>query len=63
MLPKKFDKMTIAEQELYIVKKLSELYVKESVLRKALAKVRGKHKIDFSEIERPDLLELKGETN
>lgn len=63
MLPKKFDKMTIAEQEVYIVKRLSELYEKEHLLRKALAKVRGKHKIEFSEIERPDLLELKSETN
>ena len=61
MLPKKLNKMTIEEQEIYLVDKLQELYMKEKVYRNALASVRGKVKIDISEIDRPDLMAMKGE--
>ena len=61
MIPKKINKMSIEEQEIFLVKKLQELAAKENVYRRALAQVRGKSKIDVSELERPDLLDLKNE--
>jgi hypothetical protein len=61
MIPKKFFKMTVQEQEVYLVQKLTEIYEKEKVIKRALAKVRGKNKIEPIDIDRPDLLELKGE--
>ena len=61
MIPKKINKMSLEEQEAYLIKKMQDLYVKESIYRRALAKVRGKTKIDISDLERPDLLEMKDE--
>lgn len=61
MIPKKMNKMSIEEQEVYLVKKLQELHSKETIYRRALAKVRGKSKIDISDLERPDLIDLKNE--
>lgn len=61
MIPKKMNKMSIEEQEVYLVKKLQELHNKEAIYRRALAKVRGKSKIDISDLERPDLIDLKNE--
>ena len=59
MLPKKLEKMKIEEQEAYLIKKLQDMYELEKLYRRALAKVRGKVKIDVSDFERPDLLQLK----
>lgn len=61
MLPKKFNKMSIEEQEVYIMGKLSELYKEEKYLRKALASVRNRVKIEINEVDRPDLAILKSE--
>jgi hypothetical protein len=61
MLPKKFNKMSIEEQEVFIMKKLTDLYKEEKYLRKALASVRNKVKIEISEIDRPDEAILKSE--
>jgi hypothetical protein len=61
MLPKKFNKMSIEEQEVHLTKKLSDLYKTEKYLRKALASVRNKVKVEVSEEERPDLAILKSE--
>jgi hypothetical protein len=61
MIPKKFEKMSIEQQELYLVDKLIQLQKKEEVYRRALATVRGKNKIEISDWERMDLMELKGE--
>jgi hypothetical protein len=61
MLPKKFNKMSIEEQEVFLMGKLSDLYKEEKYLRKALASVRNKVKIEISEEERPDLAILKSE--
>ena len=63
MLPKKVNKMSIEEQEVYLINKMQELYKKEEIYRRALARVRGNHKIDLSDLERPDLLEMKVEQN
>ena len=57
--PKNFNKMTIVEQEIWLVKKLTELYNEENSVKKALAKVIGGNKYEVKEIERPDELELK----
>jgi len=61
MIPKKVNKMSIEEQEVFLVKKLQELHIKETIYRRALAQVRGKHKLEVSDLERPDLLEMKDE--
>jgi len=61
MLPKKFYKMSIEEQEVFIMNKLTDLYKEEKFLRKALASVRNKVKIEISEIDRPDEAILKSE--
>ena len=51
--------MSIVEQEIWLVKKLAEIYNEENVIKKALAKVRGGTKYEVKEIERLDELELK----
>jgi hypothetical protein len=61
MIPKKINKMSIEEQEVFLVKKLQELQIKENIYRRALAQVRGKNKLEVSDLERPDLLEMKDE--
>jgi hypothetical protein len=61
MLPKKFNKMSIEEQEVFIMGKLRDLYKEEKYLRKALASVRNRVKIEISEIDRPDEAILKSE--
>jgi len=60
MIPKKVDKMSLEQQEAFLLERLMDLQRKEKVYRRALAKVRGKTKIDVSDLERIDLLDLKG---
>lgn len=60
-IPKKLLKMSIEEQEAYLIKKLQEMYLLEATYRRALATVRGKTKIDISQLERPDLILMKGD--
>ena len=57
--PKNFNRMTIVEQEIWLVKKLAELYTEENSIKKALAKVRGGSKYEVKEVDRPDELLLK----
>lgn len=61
MIPKKFNKMSIQEQEVFLVNKLKELYQKEKIYRKALAQVRSNVKVEIREIDRPDEAMLKSE--
>jgi len=61
MIPKKFNKMSIQEQEVFLVNKLKELYQKEKIYRKALAQVRSNVKVEIREIDRPDEAILKSE--
>jgi uncharacterized protein YlxP (DUF503 family) len=63
MLPKKFQKMNQQEKEVYLISKLKVLHEEETLLRRILAKVRGNHIVETSEIDRVDLFDLKGETN
>lgn len=51
--------MSIIEQEVWLVKKLAELYSEENDIKKALAKVRGGTKYEVKEIDRPDEALLK----
>ena len=60
MIPKKVNKMTLEQQEAFLLERLMDLQTKEKLYRRALAQVRGKTKIEVSEIERMDLIELKG---
>lgn len=60
-LPAKFNKMSLIEQENWLVKKLNELYNEEIEVKKMLGKVRGGQKINIVIDERPDLLEMKNE--
>jgi hypothetical protein len=60
-LPAKFNKMSLIEQENWLVKKLNELYNEEIEVKKMLGKVRGGQKINIVIDERPDLLEMRDE--
>ena len=59
--PKNWNKMSLIEQENWLVKKLTELYNQEVAIKKMLGKVRGGQKINIVIDERPDLLDLKDE--
>jgi hypothetical protein len=59
MIPKKVNKMSLEEQEVFLMGKLKLIYLEEQLYRKALARVRGKVKIEIDEIDRPDLIALK----
>ena len=59
-LPKNFYKMSLSEQEIFLIKKIQDLYAEEEALRKLMASVRGGYKIiEPREIDRPDELILK----
>lgn len=58
-VPKGFNKMNTIDQEIWLVKKLQEMYAVESELRKMLATVRGGQKVSMPEIDRPDEAILK----
>ena len=59
-LPKNFYKMSLKEQEEILIKRMSNLYVEEDIIRKMLATIRGGYKIiEPREIDRPDELILK----
>lgn len=57
--PKNWNKMTLAEQEVWLVKKLTELYNMEANIKQVLAKVRGGTKYEVKEVDRPDEALLK----
>ena len=60
-LPKAFNKMTLSEQENYLVKKLTEYYKLEEEVKRMLSKIRGGNKIHVKEVDRPDEAVLKNE--
>lgn len=57
--PKNWNKLKISDQERWLVNKLLELHNEEDELRQQLAKVRGGHKIQITDIDRPDEALLK----
>ena len=60
-LPRSFNKMTLSEQEGYLVKKLLEYYKMEEDVKRMLSKIRGGNKVIIKEVERPDEAVLKNE--
>ena len=59
-IEKKFNKMSLSEQEAYLVNKIYELHALEDSYRKMLGKIRGGSKQSLpDDDERPDLIELK----
>jgi hypothetical protein len=59
-LSKKFNKMSLQEQEAYLVKELQEMYKAEDEIKKMLGRVRGGQKINIqTEPDRPDEILLK----
>ena len=57
--PKNWNKMSLAEQEVWLVNRLNELYDMENNIKQALAKVRGGTRFEVKEIDRPDEALLK----
>ena len=58
-MPKGFNKMTIQEQESWLVKEYIKVCELQTDISRMLAKIRGGTKMVVKEIERPDELLLK----
>ena len=58
-MPKNWNKLNIAEQESWLVKKYQEMISEVESVSKMLAKLRGGQRIVVKEIERPDEALLK----
>lgn len=58
-IPKKINKMSMDEQESWIVEKLMEMQKVERRLRRLLATIRGGQKVEIKLSERPDEIDLK----
>ena len=59
-MPKNFGKWSLQDQEAWLLKKYQELTVLDQELRKMLAQVRGKNRINIVEEDyRPDEIILK----
>lgn len=58
-MPKNWNKLTINEQESWLVKKYQEMVLEVDAVAKMLAKIRGGQRIQVKEIERPDEAILK----
>jgi hypothetical protein len=58
-LPKKFNSMSLLEQEEILVKNLNVVYDLEKEIKQALAKIRGGQKVNIIMDERPDEALLK----
>ena len=58
-MPKGFNKMTISEQESWLVNEFQKVCSLQSEISRMLAKIRGGTKMVVKEIERPDELLLK----
>jgi len=58
-MPKNWNKLNLAEQESWLVKKYQEMISEVESVSKMLAKLRGGQRIVVKEIERPDEALLK----
>jgi hypothetical protein len=59
-LSKKFNKMSLQEQEAYLVKELQDMYMAEDAIKKMLGKVRNGSRVNIqTEPDRPDEILLK----
>ncbi len=60
--PKNWNKLTLREQEIFLIKEYQKICNLESSVKKILASVRGGTKYIAADNEdRPDLIQLKGE--
>ena len=58
-MPKNWNRLNLAEQESWLVKKYQEMISEVESVSKMLAKLRGGQRIVVKEIERPDEALLK----
>lgn len=58
-LPKNWNKLSLSEQESWLLKKYLEMTSELDNLTRLMAKIRGGQKIQVKEIERPDEALLK----
>lgn len=58
-MPSKWNKMSLNEQESWLVTKYQEMLLEVDAVTKMLAKIRGGQRIKVTEIERPDEAILK----
>jgi hypothetical protein len=58
-MPKNWNKLNIAEQESWLVKKYQEMINEVESVSKMLAKIRGGQRIVVKEVDRPDEALLK----
>jgi hypothetical protein len=58
-IPKSFNKMTLEQQEAWLISKLQALHAEEDNIRRMLAEVRKGYRYEVMEIDRPDLLVMK----
>lgn len=58
-MPKNWNKLSLSDQETWLVSKLQEQYAIENEITRMLAKIRGGNRIQIKEIDRPDEARLK----
>lgn len=58
-MPKNWNKLTLSEQETWLVKKYQEMMSEVDSVTKMLAKIRGGQRIQVKEVDRPDEALLK----
>jgi hypothetical protein len=59
-ISKSFNKMSLAEQEAYLVNKIYEIHSLEDAYRRMLGKIRGgARQVLPDDDDRPDLIDLK----
>jgi chorismate-pyruvate lyase len=60
-MPKNWNKLTLSEQETWLIKKYQEVVLEEQSVKRMLAQVRGKVRVQIVEEDyRPDIEALKG---
>ena len=58
-MPKNWNKLTLSEQETWLVKKYQEMMVEVDAITRMMAKIRGGQRIQVKEVDRPDEALLK----
>ena len=58
-MPKNWNKLTLSEQETWLVKKYQEMMSEVDEITRMMAKIRGGQRIQVKEVDRPDEALLK----
>jgi hypothetical protein len=58
-MPKNWNKLTLNEQESWLIKKYQEMLSEVDSVTRMLAKIRGGQRIKVTEVDRPDEAILK----